>query len=1234
MSDHHAGPFNGAAQPSTLIELLRLRARSRPDEEVYTFWPDEGAETVSLTYGEVDRQARAIGAWLRSRGAANDRALLLYPPGLEFVAAFFGCLYAGVVPVPAYPPRLNRNLLRVRAIIADAQARFALTTAPILARIEKITEHVSDSGGLCWLDTGKVPEGIEEAWRPPRAGGESLAFLQYTSGSTGAPKGAMLSHANLLHNASLIYRTLFHAPGDKYVSWLPTFHDMGFMAGVLQPLYGGLPVTLISPTSFLRSPIRWLQAITGAKATTSGGPNFAYDLCVRKTTPEQRAALDLSSWTTAFNGAEPIRAETLERFIKTFEPCGFRPEAMYPCYGLAEATLIVSGGRKSDPPVVKRVRAGALEAHRVVEAGDADDDARDIVGCGSPLLDQRVVIVNPETMSLCPAGEVGEIWVAGPSVAQGYWRLAEESARTFQARLADTGEGPFLRTGDLGFLHEGELFVTGRLKDLIIIRGANHYPQDIELTIERSHPALRPGCGAAFSIDLDGEERLVAVQEVEKKAASSLPAVVETIRQAVAEAHDLHVHSVVLIKPGSIPKTSSGKIQRRACRAAFLEGSLEALEGGARGAATAAAHAHGLTREALSAAPPDGRRALLERYLREQVASALRVEPSEIKPESPVNTLGLDSLTSIGLQGCVETDLGVSVSMVSFLQEASLSALAEEILRLFEGQPAAPAPSPAPRVAASEYALSHGQRALWYLHHLAPESAAYNISRAVRIRTPLDVAALRRALQKLLDRHASLRATFHERRGEALQHVHESAELFMREEDAASWGEDELQGRLVEEANRPFDLERGPLFRAHLFSRAGGEHVLLLSVHHIVADFWSLAVLMHELGALYQAGEGGGAQELSPPSLDYADYVRWQDEMLSGPDGERRRDYWRTQLAGELPPLELPLDHPRPPVQTYRGSSESLRLDAELTRRLKELGGARGSTLYVVLLAAFQVLLHRYTGQKSLTVGSPAAGRGHAGFSEVVGYFVNPLVLRADLTGDPTFEEFLGQVGRRVLGALEHQDYPFPLLVEQLQPARDPSRTPLFQAMFVLQKTHLTGDNLAAFALGEAGARMELGALTLESVELKQRVAQFDLTLMAAEVEGGLAATLEYNSDLFEAATIRRMLAHYRNLLEAVAAEPRRTVAELPLLDEEQREALIQAGRGEAADFPLHLPLHRLFESQARRSPDAPALRFAGAELSYAELDSRASALASRLLALGLPPEPLVGVCLPRSPEL
>jgi acyl-CoA synthetase (AMP-forming)/AMP-acid ligase II len=562
-----------------LVELLRYRALDQPDLVGFVFLGNEGGEPDALTYRKLDAKARAIGARLQSMAPPGSRALLFFPPGLEFVSAFFGCLYAGLIAVPLHVFRSNHNLSKFEAIAVDSQATVVLMPASLLAGFKGRLLPGSALAALQCLATDDIAVGVDGSWQKPSVCGDTLAMLQYTSGSTGTPKGVMISHGNLLHNSAQIQASFEHTSESQGVIWLPPYHDMGLTGGILQPLYSGFPVALMSPLDFLQKPFRWLQAITRYGGTTSGGPNFAYDLCVKKITPEQRSTLDLRTWDVAFTGAEPVRAESLERFASTFEPCGFRSAAFYPCYGLAEATLFVSGGVKARQPNVRRVAAAALEYHQAAAAPAEGKSGRLLVGCGYPRLGQKILIVNPETLTRCQEGEVGEIWVLGSSVTRGYWNSNEETELAFNAYLSDGSEGPALRSGDLGFLQDGELFCTGRCKDLIIIRGRNHYPQDIELTVERSHPALLPGGGAAFSVEAEGNERLVVVHEVGRKFLRTLNVdeAIRSIRRAVAQHHGLDVYAPVLIKPANIPRTSNGKVRRYLCRAMFLEGTLDVV---------------------------------------------------------------------------------------------------------------------------------------------------------------------------------------------------------------------------------------------------------------------------------------------------------------------------------------------------------------------------------------------------------------------------------------------------------------------------------------------------------------------------------------------------------------------------------------------------------------------------------------------------------------------------------
>lgn len=569
----------------TVDEVLRYRAEGAPDGLAYQFLDDGEVEGPSHTYAQLDRRARAIAAYLRTHLKPGDRALLIFPPGLDYMAAFFGCLYAGVVAVPVYPPepgRMNRSLPRLKVIATDADTHIALTTSMVLPLGQMMSAQDSDFASFEWIAVDEIPDAMAAQWEGPVSTMDSLAYLQYTSGSTADPKGVMVTHGNLLYNLwDLSY--LWHSDQfeGRLVTWLPAYHDMGLIFGLLYPVYLRWPCYVMSPLAFLQHPVRWLRAISKYRATYSVAPNFAFDLCTRKVTPEQRATLDLSCWRVAGNGSEPIRPETLERFAETFRECGVTWELFKPGYGLAEATLKVSGTRPDETTWLLSVDAEQLEKHRVVLTERGAPNSRTLVGCGRTHLQTRTIIVDRETGIQCKPDTVGEIWVSGPTVAKGYWNRPDVTEATFRARLSDTGEGPFLRTGDLGFIHDGVIYVTGRIKDMIIIDGANHYPQDIEVTAEKSHAAVRPGCVIAFSVEENGVERLVVVAE-----AAGLPdgdaarPVIAAVRKAVANEHDLRVHKVCLIQPRTINKTSSGKLQRQACKQGFLSGTLDMIAQG------------------------------------------------------------------------------------------------------------------------------------------------------------------------------------------------------------------------------------------------------------------------------------------------------------------------------------------------------------------------------------------------------------------------------------------------------------------------------------------------------------------------------------------------------------------------------------------------------------------------------------------------------------------------------
>jgi amino acid adenylation domain-containing protein len=1220
---------------ASLVAVLGERCTRHGSREAFLFLDDAGEPSESIDYAGLDRRARAVATALVRRGAvAGDPVLLLYPPGLDLIASFWGCLYAGAVAVPAYPPRPGGADARLAAVAGDCRPRLVATTSRLEGRVGSLLAGVEHIATDTLTDEGE----LAASWRPPGVGRDHVAFLQYTSGSTSAPKGVMVRHGNLLHNQEAIRRAFGTTEASVVAGWLPLYHDMGLIGTVLHPLYLGARCVLTSPLAFLRRPRLWLEMIDRHRATVSGGPNFAYDLCVRRVPESERAGLDLSSWRVAFNGAEPVRARTLEEFAAAFAPCGFDRRAFFPCYGLAESTLFVTGADLEAPPTIAAFDPAALEAGRAEPA----PEGRELVSSGRPV-DARVEIVDPGTGARRAPGRIGEIWVASESVAAGYRGGGEAGAETFGATLE--GDGQFLRTGDLGFLRDGELFVTGRLKDLIILRGRNLYPQDVEATAEASHPALRPAGAAAFAVDVAGEERLVVAAELERRREGEAPEAVAALRRAVADQHQAAVHEVVLLRAGTLPRTTSGKLRRAACRAfyrgeerrddrLFLVVARDRLPAAAAEPATAVAD-----RETLLALDPTARAAALEGAVAALAAEVLAVAAEAVDPEAPLTAAGLDSLGAIELADRLEARLDLRVSLARLLAGAS----AADLARSAEGAPGAPAGGELVplRAGGTEdvLPLSWEQRSLWFLEGLAAGSGVTHVAVAAETAPGLDAEALRRALAEVVARHPALRTVIETTGDGPRQRVLPAASEppldFALETVEASAGAGGAPARLSEEAFRPFDLERGPLVRVRLWPRSGGGHLLLLAAHHLAVDLASFEIVLRDLEAAYRRATGDdAAPPPPPPQATYGDYARRQEALLRSPAGARLEAAWRQLLAGRTEPLELPADRPRPALQTYRGGRARLTFEPPLAERLRALAGGSGATLFQVLMAALHALLRRLSGQWGVAVATPVSGRGAGRFRDVVGDFANLVLVAPDAGPDPCFLDLLAATARAATAAVEHRAYPFALLAETLAPARDPSRPPLAQAMFRWQQARSSRERaFALFGLGVEGAEVELAGRPLAAVAIANRPVQLDLELSAAEgPDGGVVALLDFNRDLFDATTAARWLALLRTLLAAAVEHPERRVSELDLLPPAERARLREWN--DTGDRTPAAPVEARIARHLSRSPDRIAVGQGARALTRDGLHRRALRFAAELRRRGAGPEVRVAVCLERDPDL
>ncbi|WP_229402851.1 non-ribosomal peptide synthetase [Micromonospora okii] len=1201
----------------SIIDVAREHAARRPHAPAYVFLDDGETEGGRWDYATVDRRARAIAATLRGRGLAGQRVLVAYPSGLDYVQSFLGCLYAGVVAVPCDAPSARNAVQRTAGIRADCTPAAALTSAtgqspPVLAGLDRI-------------DVADVPDAVADDWRDPGLISADLAFLQYTSGSTRNPRGVMVSHGNILANERLIAAACRHDDESTFVGWQPMFHDMGLIANVLQPLYLGSLSVLMAPMAFLQRPMRWLRAVDRYGGHTSGGPNFAYDLCVDNSSEPDREGLDLSRWRVAFNAAEPIREQTLRRFTDTFAPYGFSAETHFPCYGLAEATLLVTGARRNGPPRVRPAASDRLDTDAgVIRSGP--DPVASLVSCGPPGLDTHVRVVDPNSGRERAAGEVGEVWVAGPGVASGYWGAPEESAVTFRATVSSLPGRHFLRTGDLGRVLDGELYLTGRRKDVIVIQGQNYHPHDLERDAENADAALRPTCAAAFAVETDGAPRVLLCAELVSYGASRDPdRIAATVAADLLRRHGVRLHALVLLRRGGVPKTTSGKVRRGACRDSYVAGTLPVY-------AEIPLEPHpvppplpdpvelaALNVEAATARLAD---ALLDR--------AARGLTDRLRTDQPLVATGVDSMRAVALHHAVQERYGVVLGLADLLGDTSVRELAGRVVReAREGLTAAPTVDPprmapaAPDGSAPWRPLTERQRGLWFETMLLSDASVHQLARALRLDATVGDERIERALGRLVRRHPALRTGFAVRDGQPGFRIDRDGPVPLWRDAPSSAAE--LAEALRSEADRPFDLPRERPVRFTVFRLEAGQRVLLMIAHHLVVDFWSLVVLVRDLASELTA-TGAAAEPAGDPAV----------AVPPSSDPDRSRRYWRETLDGAPDQLGLPLVGERPQRRSAAGERREFRLPGELTAPLRALARTYGCTVFQVLLSAFQLLLHRYTGQRDLVVGTLLAARQTPELAERVGYLVDLLPIRSRTVGTEAASTFLRRTAGTVRDAIAHADYPYHRMVSDLGRARDALRAPLVQALFVLHREY-GGDaeGFRALAL-DLPARLDLGGVPVDTLPVQRRWSAFDLSLSMAELDGGFAGVWEYRTDLLDAETAAGLTDAFGTLLRRLTDSPDTAVDGLPLVSEEARRDLSASATGSVCRPGRPSALHELVAAAAGRNPDAVAVvdPLRGEHLTYRALHRAAAALARQLHRLGARVDTPVGVLVERSVDL
>ncbi|WP_414441821.1 amino acid adenylation domain-containing protein [Burkholderia sp. 22PA0106] len=1186
-----------------MIERLRALAAQRAADTALVTVDAQG--DTRYDYAALDRRATALAVLLRERGAGGQaaRVLLAMDSGIDYVAAFFGCLYAGAIAVPVYPPESLRgqHLARLAAIAADADAAFVVTTAALSAKLGDAFAQIAPNAACIEMDALDHGAVDPAGFAPHRAAPSDIAFLQYTSGSTSTPKGVMVTHGSLWANEVAICEGLGVTAEDVFVSWLPLYHDMGLIGTLSQPVYSGIALVLMSPQFFLERPVRWLEAIARHRGTISGGPDFSYRLCADRVGDEARAALDLSSWRLAFSGSEPVRKATLDAFVERFAPQRFDADALFPCYGLAEATLYVSGVGRGRGARAPGFDAEALERGRAV----ADAAGVALVSCGRAPSHHTIAIVDRASGAVLDDGGIGEILVHGPSVAAGYWRRADATAASFVERDGAT----WLRTGDLGFVHDGELFVAGRIKDLLIVRGRNLYPQDLELAIERDVELVRRGRVAAFAVEVNGQEGIGVAAEVSRnmQKLAAPEAIAAALTEAVAQACGEPAAVVVLLNPGGLPKTSSGKVQRAACVRGWQARSLDAY----------AYLVHGQRDDSDGPAAAEGGAACseLERELAALWREALPSLPASPDPAASFFAFGGNSLAAVQVAAAVQARWAIDYSARDVFTAPTLRAAAARIdERLAAGgaQSLAALASFAPLDAAARRVAvaSDAQRSLWLTWLHEPSSAAYNMSGELRLDGVLDATALQRALDDVVAAHDVLRARFElGDEGEALQIVdaQRAHALPLTALDTLDAGAQAAAfERLTREvAQAPFDLETGPLLRAHLVRTADDSHRLLIALHHIVADGWSVNVLLDALARAYAARTGGAAPTLAP-AWQYTDYIAWERAALGDDAIARQLDYWRRQLAADGDPAAAARLFPRERATPGAQRGVTFTLPRETAAALRRLAAERHATPFMAMLAVLNAVLHEASGRDDIRVGAPVSRRARPEAHALIGYFINVQVLRTRIDPARGFAALVDGARETVLAAHEHQDVPFDRLMSALLPNRVTGDEALFQVKLTEQRPFDT------HGFAPLGAELRV---------LLNDTPHFDLALDFTDRGDAIDCLLAYDDAVFDAAAVARLSACFTAFAAKLAAEPDAPLAGV------LAEAAAQADAAADGGF-----LARWTASVAR---DGAQIALADGErrVSYAALDAAADALAARLVAQGIAPEARVAVLAERSVE-
>ncbi|WP_146392436.1 non-ribosomal peptide synthetase [Allorhodopirellula solitaria] len=1252
----------GSASPevSTLVHYCRNHAHGRmAAAPAFTHVTGEPGEHDRLSFAQLDARARTIAAEIQRRGGVGKPVLVVLDPGADYAASLFGCLYARAIAVPIYPPqmlRLQHTLPRLKAIIENADANIMLSDRSTIGESLSSMWRMPSDGAIA---VDEIDSAAADGWDGRLPKPHDIALLQYTSGSTGNPRGVVLTHRTLLSNLAAIVEHV-HFEGARSVQWVPPYHDMGLIGGILLPIYRGVETVIISPADFVRNPLLWLRCIDHYRGSSNGAPNFGYELCVRRVDHADCEGLDLSSWKMAVAGAEPVRAATLRRFEEKFARYGFESTAFCPAFGMAETTVMATGSRLGEPYRTFHVDAQSLQLGKIElvspgpqstvsedvtgtmsDAGssrraESSDDGRsrpvlELVSSGTPVAGMHYEIVDPQTHRALPDGEIGEIWVRGGSVASGYWQDDEASQYTFHANLAAAPENPdvravdatadYLRTGDLAARVDGELIVTGRLKELIIVAGRNFYPHDIEQIVQSTSEAFKPDTGTALSVDIGDSEEMVVIQELWRPKKFPADELLPEVVAAIAEQAQVTPASIVLVRSGSLPKTSSGKLRRTDAKKLFLEGELVELarwESGTLRATT--------TRDI---EPPA---TATETQIAEIWSRILDVEA--IGRGDDFFHLGGSSLLVANMLIEVGECYSVAIPMKALFCSPTLEGFSALVDSHSAGTAAPPTIAPSGIQWNETNPLSSAQQRFWLLDQLGQTNAFVHVPISIQLDRPLALQQLQSACGRVLDRHPMLRARFTQIGADVTQSVDEVAEVDIRTFLNDPSDENELSSERREFLNAPFDLSQPPLMRVAVTNQTAGGCRIDIVLHHLVCDASSLQILLADLQREFapdsdrrpQRDDDSGCDEGSAAAqLRYVDYAAWDFAPQRRDQIQERVNYWAERLAGMPADLNLPQCSNRHRDAAVAHSSDSgipasTCVSPDLMRQIDNLAISHNLTPSMVYLTALEWVLARYGASDDFGITIPTSSRPASQLRDVVGCFVNPIVYRAEVDGEQTVASLLSETRDALLSDLEHADVPFQDVVAVTGGARDTDRMPLSPVMFLYQPPLPSVTRFGAARV--TSVQPDYSAVTAYDVSL---IVQPGETTEMTVVLGELVSPDLGDRILSSMQTVLRQL-----VAPDVGQSP---ISSLSILSVSDRASLESAQQGKKIENRSQTSVVDRLREHVEHQPDALAIRDDHTGLTYREVNEQSDRIAAALVNEGVRPSPLVALAMPRRAE-